>query len=314
MPGSSDDAAVTLDAIDAVVKAYAERYGRKAKPAAILAACRDWAAGGHDGTPPATDQLIRLVWRRELGGVAEGRRAARIAQLRNSFAVNKRILNRRLFELGQEGKNPLLLGLTEGNAFGVLSDRTDELARKERSPWVTEWIAFELEILDPEGRTSRMMKRERLVPLVKGLTQFTHEIGSDGEVRALAVQPGRIYRQERRAGKLEVLQILDREFPEEGGEVELSYEETDAYRNVNEYWVYTCGIPTRGEVTFVARFPRERAPREASAYLVGPAWSLSLLPNESQPTLSIQEDGRHQLCWRMRKPKYRERYEVRWRW
>lgn len=300
-------------AVDQLVKAYLERYGKGAKPAAILLACRDRYTTATPGAV-AADDLIRKVWQRELASLPETKRATRIAQLRNSFAVNKRLLNRRLLELGHEGRNPLLIGLTEGNVFGVLSDRIESVARKERSPWFTDWIAFELEILDPEGRESRMSKRERLIPLVKGLTQFTHEIGSDGEVGAITVRPGRIYRQEWRAGKLEVLQIFDHEFPPDGGEIEVSYVEKDAYRNVNEYWVYFCGIPTRGDVTFVATFPRDRFPREAAAYLVGPAWSLIPLPSDAQPTLSIQPDGRHRMVWRIRTPKYRERYEVRWRW
>lgn len=308
-------AAAPLDEIDRLVKAYLDRHGRTAKPAAILVACQSRYQPGAE--PPVSipaEEIIRTVWRKELGLLAESKRAARVAQLRNSFGVNKRILNRRLLDMAQEGHNPLGMGLVEGNVFGALSDGTEDLARRERSPWIVEWIVFDLEILDERGDQSRMTKREYLVPMVKGLTQFLHEFGSDGEVSDVGVAPGRIYRQERRVGKLEVLQIFDREIPPEGAPVELHYRETGAYRNANEYWVYTSAIPTRREMVFTASFPQERFPREATGYLVGPAWRLSLLPGESQPTLSIDENGRHRLTWRILRPKYRDRYEVRWRW
>lgn len=314
MPVEPQASEPSPEVIDQLVRAYLERHGRGAKPAAILLTCSSHYQEGRTPASIPADEIIRTVWRKELAALPESRRAARAAQLRNSFGVNRRILNRRLLEMAQEGSNPLGIGLVEGNVFGVLSDGTEDLARRERSPWVVEWVAFDLDILDAAGDRSRMTKREYLVPMVKGLNQFLHEFGSDGEVRDIGVAPGRIYRQERRVGKLEVLQIFDREMPAEGGQIELRYSEIGAYRNTNEYWVYTSAIPTRREMVFNATFPEDRFPGEATAYLVGPAWRLSLLPSESQPALSIDPDGRHRLTWRIVKPKYRDRYEVRWRW
>lgn len=307
-------AELPVDQVGELVRTYLDRYGRAAKPARILVACWERLREAPSLSSLPTDELIASVWREELARLPESRRATRVAQLRNSFSVNKRILNRRLQELADEGKNPLHLGVTEANVLGVSGDRIEDLARREGSAWYTEWISFELEILDAEGRESRMRKRERLVPLARGLTQFTHEVGSDGEVHSITVLPGRVYRQDRKAGKLEVLQVFDTGFPLEGGEVQLEYLDKDAYRNVNEYWIYTCSIPTRGEVTLSVHFPLERFPREASAYLVGPGWSLSLLPSENQPMLSIDAGGRHRLRWRIVRPRFRERYEIRWRW
>lgn len=309
-----------LAELDELITNYRERYG-EGKPYRILVAIRDVYEGGKTPRRIQRGRIIRTVWRDEIKQVKPALQDTRVQLLSNTFSAHKKILNKRLRQMAEDGENPLRLGLIRGEILGVLEDQDIEAyARKIKSPWLVEDLLCRLELVDTHGHMARVTRHTRLKALEPDLRTFVHPIRADGRIENVVVAPGRTIAEDRVVGGINVTQAFDPPFAmHEVRDTVLTLEWIDAFRNQVEYVVDFVQFPRRGRTRLEVIFPSERPYQSYQALRGGaPAADRGLHSGLQEEEHAIKEsrtaDDRPLLIWEIENPPHRGRHRLVWEW
>ena len=310
-----------LPKLDELIVKYRDRYG-EGKPYQILVVIRGMYEEGKTGPSRISrGKIIRAVWRDEIKQLKPSLRDARVRLLSNTFSAHKKTLNQRLREMAEAGENPLHLGLTRGEVFGVLEEQDAEAyARKIKSPWLVEDLLCRLELADVHGHLARVTRRTRLKALEPDLKTLVHPIRADGRIENVVMTPGRKIAEDRVVGGINVTQAFDPPFRvNESREILLTLEWVDAFRNQVEYVVDFVQFPRKGWTRLEVVFPPERPYRQyqalrGAAPLEDRGLDSSLVEDKGAIVERQTDEGKPMLVWAVENPPHRARHRLVWEW
>ena len=168
-----------------------------------------------------------------------------------------------------------------------------------------------LELLDPQGRTARLKKRERIKFLQDNVIAFQDYAWGNGDVlRGYKCSPGIEADRYLEGGRWNILISL-RETKQQGDVQDFFIERTlrNTFVKADSWWQIEMQHRTRS-VRLQLIFPRQRACREAAVIERTRARTIPLQPKN----FTVLPDGRQVLAWENIEPRRFETYTLKWKW